>query len=110
TKPDMQTSLRLPRDLYERLSEAAAENDHGVGEEMRQRLTASLKSAPAAVGDEQPRDQLTLQFAEASKVAAANLALVLGPWHKDPFAFAIFKVAVNTLLENFQPEGDPVPP
>ena len=103
-KSDVQTSLRLPEVLRDRLAQAAAETGHGIGEEMRLRLEASFKPQPT---DGDPR---TLQFAEAVKIAAANLGRVCAPWHKDPFAFAIFKVAFDTLLQRFQPGGEPVPP
>ena len=42
----IQTSFRLPRELYERLVEAAGEK--GLAEEIRRRLEASFEAKPSA--------------------------------------------------------------
>jgi hypothetical protein len=97
TRSDTQTSLRLPRELYERLSEAAAGNDRGVGEEMRQRLEASFGPAP----EEDPKTRKLL----AAIARVANGIRLDGIWHEDLRLFEAFKVAVLTLLSRFEPAG-----
>jgi hypothetical protein len=104
TKPekDAQTSLRLPRAMYEALSKAAAEHGHGIGEELRFRLESSF------VLDLGKPD--TREFAEAVMQAAHQIDRAYGSWRADPFAFAVFNAAVSTLLTYYRPKGDPVPP
>jgi hypothetical protein len=99
---DTQTSLRLPGAMYETLAKAAAEHQAGIGEEIRTRLEDSF-----ALGACEPEmRQLTLAILQAGR----HVERTYGPWLRDPFAFSVFNVAVNTLLTYFRPKGEPVPP
>src|SRR5712671_3368256 len=73
----IQTSLRLPRTLYELLSKAAG--DRGIGEEIRQRLQASF--APVR------RDPKTAELATAVAQIASEASSYYRPWHEDPHTF-----------------------
>jgi hypothetical protein len=102
SEKDVQTSLRLPAAMYEALSKAATERGTGIGEEIRARLEESFAL--------EVREPEIRQFAEAIIQAARHIEPSYGSWCKDPFAFAVFKVAINTLLTYFRPKGEPVPP
>jgi hypothetical protein len=88
--------------MYEGLSKAATERGTGIGEEIRARLEESFAL--------EVREPEIRQFAEAIIQAARHIEPSYGSWCKDPFAFAVFKVAINTLLTYFRPKGEPVPP
>ena len=109
----VQTSVRLPRDLYDRLISAAG--DKGIGEEIRQRLEASF--SPAAVELADPRLRDLLAAISRAAVAASKLHPLpagirededgnrvtyevsdLGP---DRSAYVAFREAVTTLLDAF---------
>src|SRR5205085_126952 len=99
---DAQTSLRLPRAMYDALLKAAEERGRGIGEEVRLRLESSF-----ALDLGKPD---TREFAEAVMQAAQQIERAYGSWRTDPFAFAVFNGAVSTLLAYYRPKGDPVPP
>jgi hypothetical protein len=89
---DAAISLRLPRELLDRLKATAGNGS--VSEEIRQRLEASFVVGPA--------DPPTHRFADTVAHVAHNLD---PPWHKDPFAFAAFAAAIAALLAPNRPEG-----
>jgi len=98
----VQTSVRLPRDLYDRLISAAG--DKGIGEEIRQRLEASF--SPAAV------ELLTAighAAAAAAKMPATREVAVRGGGNvrreDDKTPFVAFREAVTSLMDAFEPEG-----
>jgi len=100
----MQTSLRLPRELYDRLMDAAG--DRGIGEEIRQRLEASFTQAPAASTDPLFGDLLA-----AIGYAATTAATIHPPLGgQDTWSYAAFAEAVRMLLDAFRPEGEPPKP
>jgi hypothetical protein len=39
---------------------------------------------------------------------ARNVRAYYGDWHENPYAFAVFKFAVETLLSKMRPKGEPV--
>jgi hypothetical protein len=95
-----QTSLRLPSDLYDKLTKAAG--DTGIGEEIRQRLEVSFAGQPPAVADEPTRELLgAISFA-----AQQCQAMLDKPWHAHPDVFHAFKEAVAFLLRAFEPPGE----
>ena len=102
---DAQTSLRMSEDLHQRLSSAAKNAGHSLGEEIRLRLEASFKPARAA---EVQMDEKT----RALVTAIANMTMIIAgfyePWHTDRFAFEIIKAAVNTALDYDRPQGEPI--
>jgi hypothetical protein len=87
---DVQMTFRLPKALYEEMKAAG-----NVSEAARERLEA-------VSSDEETR---RLQR------AIANLANILGtsfgPWHQDPFSWAVMRSAIETLMNARQPTGDP---
>jgi len=105
TKPadDMvQSAIRLPRTLHERLKKAGG--DRGMGEEVRRRLEASFAA------ERSPTDVKTRELLDAIAYYAEEIARELRPWSKDPFAFRVLKEAISLLLADFEPEGEAVPP
>jgi len=113
----VQSSVRLPRDLYDRLMAAAGAK--GIGEEIRQRLEASF--SPAAADLEDPLFRDLLAAIRRAAAAAAKLHPLpagiredeegnrvtyqvpdLGP---DRSAYDAFREAVTKLLDAFEPEG-----
>ncbi len=96
-KSDTQTSLRLPEELRQRLTTAAAGKGHGIGEEIRQRLEASFETAPT----DDPKTQKLL--AAIDRVASGMM--LDGDWHDDLHLFQAFRVALLTLLSRFEPSG-----
>jgi hypothetical protein len=99
---DTQTSLRLPGAMYAALTKAAEDHGYRIGEELRRRLESSF------VLDLANPD--TRELAEAIIRASHQIERTYGSWRRDPFAFAVFTVAVSTLLTYYRPKGDPVPP
>jgi hypothetical protein len=97
---ELQTSLRLSRELYSDLD--AAREGRPLGEEIRRRLEASLSGAPTAA--DPMTNELLLQIAELSKIVER----AFGNWHTDPGAHAVFIRAINKTLSGYQPAGDPV--
>src|SRR5438045_3876271 len=97
----VQTSLRLPRELYDRL--AAEAGDQGIGEEIRQRLEASFLQNNLPEADERFRDVLNA-ISKAAPVAARM---------ESPGAqfsgYHFFELGVSMLLEMLRPEGEPAP-
>lgn len=94
----VQTAVRLPQSLRNRLSRAGGER--GLGEEIRSRLEASF-SAIAEPADPQTRDLL-----EAIAFFDAEMFYHFGSWSKEPFAFEVMKAAVETLLAYHRPKGE----
>jgi hypothetical protein len=84
-------TFRLSKTLYEDLKKAG-----NVSVEARERLEI--------VSDDAETRWL--------QRAIANLASILGtsfgPWHEDPFSWAVMRSAINTLMDARRPEGDPV--
>ena len=97
--PPVQTALRLPRGLYERLKLGVGER--GLGKEIRRRLEISFTV-------ERGTDQETRQLTAAIARIADDVTDCFGAWHVDAFAFQAFQVAVDTLLRHWQPKVDPV--
>lgn len=107
-----QTSLRLPRELHDRLSAAAGER--GIGDEIRRRLEASF--APDEVADAKTRELARLVTHAAEIIGGVGERGSGGyywPWHTDPFSFEVFKLVVHMALDKalayYRPEGEAVP-
>ncbi len=97
----VQSAIRLPRKLRERLKRAGGER--GMGEEIRRRLQASFDAEIA------PANTKTIYLLGAISSCAQKIADDYGIWSEDPFAFEILKGCVNMLWTRFQPTGEPVP-
>jgi hypothetical protein len=97
----VQSAIRLPRNLYERLREAGGER--GMGEEIRRRLEASFGTETGAT------NQRTAYLLNAISSCAEKIDHDYGNWSEDAFAFEVLKGCVNMLWTHFQPKGEPVP-
>src|ERR1700751_4932163 len=96
----IQSAVRLPRSLHERLQKAGGER--GMGEEIRRRLELTF------AGEGAPTDQITDEVITEIGEISRDL-LRYGPWHADPAAFNVFKAALNALLLNHQPRSEAKP-
>jgi hypothetical protein len=105
---DTQTSLRLPRTMYDALLRAASEHRRGISEEIRQRLEASLGNGPAAPRDERFVDLLTALAhvaAGAARIYPAKRVEYEGEEVEDISAQIVFEAATYVLLDAFRPVG-----
>jgi hypothetical protein len=100
TGDDMiQSAVRLPRSLHERLKKAGGER--GMGEEIRRRLDASFDA------DMERSDPKTSELLEAIAFIARLATTYYGDWAADTFAFQVLKASVDQLLKHCGPKGDP---
>jgi hypothetical protein len=97
----VQSAVRLPRDLHDRLKNAGG--DRGMGDEIRRRLEASFNAEKA------PKNPSTRELISAISFTDEELVRDFGAWSKDRFAFEVFRETLNTLLKRYQPKGEPVP-
>jgi hypothetical protein len=97
----VQTAVRLPQSLRDRLSKAGG--DRGLGEEIRARLEASFEA------EKVPLDWKMREIFEAIASCAAEAARDYGSWSEDAFAFEVLRGCVNMLLTQYQPRGEVVP-
>jgi hypothetical protein len=98
---DQAIALRLPRELRDRLGEAAA--GRSVSEEIRARLEWSLLY-------EWRNDDQTRRLTDGVAEIARNVKPYYGPWHENAYAFLVFQAAVAALLSHLRPKGVPVSP
>ena len=90
----VQTTIRLPREMYEGLTKGGAQ----FGAEVRRHLEESM-----SLGRIDPKTRALMKL--VAKIAQAIEAD--GRWHEDAYIFEIFKAGVLTLLSHYQPVGDP---
>lgn len=98
----VQSAVRLPQSLHERLKMAGGAR--GMGEEIRDRLEASFEAEAGARSDPKTRELL-----EKIERLALNIPLN-EPWHADREVFEIFKAAINATLSSYQPSNEPSGP
>jgi hypothetical protein len=96
----IQTAVRLPQSLRDRLSEAGGER--GLGEEIRRRLEASFEA------EKVPADENTRELLDAISAVAEEMTGYYGRWSENAFAFEVLKMSVNMLWSYYQPKGEPV--
>lgn len=84
------------------MTKAAVSHGLGLGEEIRLRLENSLSALPV--------EPETRALADMIAAVDWNIDPMYGPWHKNPFAFVVFREALNTLLAYLRPKGEPVAP
>jgi hypothetical protein len=94
----IQSAIRLPQSLHERLKKAGGVR--GMGEEIRRRLEASF-----GVEGDPRRDPKTGELLEKIGRLALNMPLN-GPWHADREVFEVFKAAINATLSSYQPSSE----
>jgi hypothetical protein len=96
-------SVRMPDYLRSQLEAAAKKTRRSVGQELLRRLDNSFSRDR----DKERDDALRALTMLISKVA---LRVKVGAyqrekWHRDPFAFEAFRLAVGRVLERLQPSG-----
>ena len=96
----IQTAVRLPQSLRERLSSAGGEG--GLGEEIRRRLEASFDAEAGA-----PVDPKTRELLDEIEQVAMSLE---EPWHANRFAFDVFKAAIIERLARHEPSSEAAGP
>jgi len=101
TEKMVQSAVRLPQSLHDRLKKAGGER--GMGEEIRRRLEASFDAEKVL------EDPKTRELINAISFADEELVRDFGSWSKDRFAFEVFRESLNTLLKQYEPKGEPVP-
>jgi hypothetical protein len=102
TADDMvQSAIRLPRSLHERLKQAGG--DRGMGEEIRRRLEASFDAEKA------PANPKTRDLLEAIASFTVETTGYYGNWSEDAFAFDVLKACVDMFFTRYQPKGEAVP-
>lgn len=117
----IQTSLRLPSDLYERLTKAAG--DKGIGEEIRWRLEASFAEKPAdprfadlldtiayaasAAGRTYPASKVIASQAVARRMFPGERIEPHGREVEDITAHWLLEACLQMLLDAFRPNGLP---
>lgn len=97
-----QTTFRMPQELYDVLIAAAA-GKHTIGEEIRRRLEWSLLN-------DWTNDPKTRDVIDAIGNLARNVRPYFGDWHKNRYAFDVFRIAVDAVLTKVRPKGEPKPP
>jgi Arc-like DNA binding domain len=98
---DTTITLRLPREVHDLLKEAAA--GRSVSEEIRARLEWSIVN-------DWTNDPKTGDVVDAIANLARNVAPYFGHWHKNRYAFDVFKIAIDTVLTKVRPKGELIPP
>jgi hypothetical protein len=95
--PTVQTAVRLPRDMHERLKQSEA----GVSEEIRRCVQRAF--------DMDALDPDTRELA-ADMLELAELVRfdVAGNWNSHPGAHAAFRAAVIALIDERKPKGAPI--
>ncbi len=97
----IQSAIRLPRKLHERLKKAGGQR--GMGQEVRQRLEASFDAERTAT---HPK---TMYLLNAISACADKIERDYGNWSEDAFAFEVLKGCANILFMHFKPTGEPIP-
>jgi hypothetical protein len=92
----VQTSMRLPRELFDQLTQVAGER--GTSTEIRRRLEASLSGEAPAEGDPKTR-ALLVDLARAARAVED----AYGPWHNDPYAREILRSLAAMLIGPVEP-------
>lgn len=92
----IQTAIRLPRTMIERLK--AAGGERGMNEEVRQRLEESFAEPRMTVAD-QTTEQLLGMIEQIAWTIAVD-----GQWHQNSNSFQVFKAAIEALLSHYHPK------
>jgi Arc-like DNA binding domain len=101
-----QFSVRMPDDLRAELEASAAKRGRTLTQELLWRLRLSLNRERI---DRQ--DQVTRAICFLISDLAEKLHFRQGDnWHRDPFTFRAFKLAVAKLLDALEPSGEAVSP
>jgi hypothetical protein len=93
----VQTAVRLPRELLDRLRQS----ERGVSEEIRERLGRTFIEDAL----DPPLRALIDDIVELAELVRSDVA---GNWHSDPGAHAVFRSAVLALTDERKPKGPPI--
>src|SRR6516164_5465331 len=94
--PGVQTAIRLPRDVYDRLKQS----EHGLSEEVRRRLAQSF-ALDADPGTTELMAAI-VRFAGLVRMQTNHL-----DWRRHPGAYAVMREEILARLARLKPEGDP---
>jgi hypothetical protein len=97
----VQTAVRLPQSLRDRLSKEGGER--GLGEEIRQRLEASFAAETDKVSPK------TRELLDAMSSFAREVEMYYGDPASDPFAADVLKACVDLLMTRDRPSGEAIP-
>jgi hypothetical protein len=97
----VQTAVRLPSSLRDRLCEAGGER--GLGEEIRRRLEASFDT------EKDRANAQTRELLDAVASFAWQVAMYYGDPASDPFAADVLKACIDLLMTRDRPNGEAVP-
>jgi hypothetical protein len=97
-----QLSVRMPDDLRTELEAAAAKRGRSLTQEMLWRLRVSLNRERIDRQDQVMR-ALCFLFTDLAEKLHSRQG---GKWHRDPFTYRAFKLAVAKLLDALEPPGD----
>jgi Arc-like DNA binding domain len=100
-----QLTVRMPDDLRAQLEAAARKRGRNLTDELLGRLGASF-----AREHEQKRDPATRALMFLISRAAKYIGYRRPNWHRNPFCFHAFRLAVGQLLEALEPPGEIRPP
>lgn len=93
----IQSAVRLPRSLHERLKKAGGRR--GMGEEIRRRLQFSIDAEK--ISSDPTTRELLGQIEDIARDLSSD-----EPWFANQFAFDVFKAAVDALLLSRRPSGE----
>jgi hypothetical protein len=96
-------TIRMPDDLRAALEAAAGKNGRSLTQELIRRLAGSLRR------DQIDRhDRITGALGGLVSVVANSTPRPAGAvkWHRDPFAFQVFRLSVAKVLDALQPPGE----
>jgi hypothetical protein len=103
----IQSSIRLPRELFDRLKAIGEQNGTGISVEIRKRLEASFQHEGAVTDAKVGVDEPTKQIIDAVAYLANAVGGAMLPWFKDRFAYEVFKECLSKLLEQkYKPKGE----
>lgn len=101
----VQSSLRLPKELFDRLTAIGKQNGGGMGEEIRRRLEASFKQDAAIYDAKVGVDRPTQQLIDAVAFFADDTNSSYGAWSENPFAFDVMKECLVKAVDQYKPKG-----
>src|SRR5262245_37741976 len=100
-------SMRMPEHLRKQLEAAADKSGRSASQELLARLNSSFSRDRNEDQDRPIRAICFLITELKNNIAVAKSAV---EWHRDPFLFRAFKIAVGKLLDELEPSGEMLPP
>lgn len=110
-----QLTVRMPDDMRGELERAAHKRGWSLTQELLWRLRASLTREDHEQHQDRALRAICFLISEMTRknlctgelwYRDAHTERAGGPWHKDPFIFTAFRLAVAKLLKGLQPSGD----